>query len=168
MYPAPSQSTFSRMFAHVSEAQIEAALLAHQAQVRGAPPKDEIVVLDGKVPQHSGGLNVVSAVTVPSLHYLGSEVVAEKTNEIPAVRALCERLDLDGRLVSLDALHTQTETARQIVLEHGADYLLTLKGNQPAVQAAIQAHVPDPGSPFLPRGTIPRRCAGPTWKKAHW
>lgn len=151
VYPAPSQSTFSRMFAHVTEAQIEAALLAHQAQVRGAPPKDEIVVLDGKVPKHSGGLNVVSAVTVPSLHYLGSEVVAEKTNEIPAVRALCERLDLDGRLVSLDALHTQAETARQIVLEHGADYLLTLKGNQPAVQATVQAHVPDPGSPFLPR-----------------
>lgn len=150
-YPAPSQPTFSRMFAHVSEQQIEAALLAHQAQVRGAPPADEIIVLDGKVPKHSGGLNVVTAVTVPSLHYLGSEVVAEKTNEIPAVRVLCERLDLDGRLVSIDALHTQSETARQIVLEHGGDYLMTVKGNQPAVQAAVQAGVPDPGPPFLPR-----------------
>lgn len=150
-YPAPSQPTLSRMFAHVSEQQIEAALLAHQSRVRGAPPKDEIVVLDGKQPKHSGGLNVVSAVTVPSLHYLGSEVVAEKTNEISAVRALCERLDLDGRLVSIDALHTQDETARQIVLKHGGDYMMTVKGNQPAVQAAVQAGVPDPGAPFLPR-----------------
>jgi hypothetical protein len=150
-YPAPSQPTFSRMFAHVSEQEIEAALLAHQTQVRGAPPQDELVVLDGKVPKHSGGLNVVSAVTVPSLHYLGSEVVAEKTNEIPAVRALCERLELDGRLVSIDAMHTQTETARQIVLEHGGDYLMTVKSNQPGAQAAVQASVPDPGHPLLPR-----------------
>ena len=150
-YPAPSQPTFSRMFEHVTEQEIEAALLAHQRQVRGAPPKDEIVVLDGKQPRHSGGLIVVSAVTAPGLHYLGSEVVAEKTNEIPAVRALCERLELDGRLVSIDALHTQTETARQIVLERGGDYLMTVKGNQPTVQAAVQAQVPDPGSPLLSR-----------------
>ena len=150
-YPAPSQPTFCRLFARISEAEIEQALLAHQAQVRGAPPKDELVVLDGKVPGHSGGLNVVTAVTAPSLHYLGSEVVAEKTNEIPAVRALCRRLELDGRLVSLDALHTQTETARQIVLEHGGDYVMTVKANQSAVQAVVQAQVPDPSAPLLPR-----------------
>lgn len=150
-YPAPSQPTFSRLFKHVSEEQIEAALLAHQRQVRGAPPTDEIVVLDGKQPKHSGGLNVVSAVTAPSLYYLGSEVVAEKTNEIPAVRTLCQRVDLGGRLVSIDALHTQSETARQIVLEHGGDYLLTVKGNQPSVQTTVQAQVPDPAAPFLSR-----------------
>lgn len=150
-YPAPSQPTFCRLFARVSAREVEEALLAHQAQVRGAPPKDELVVLDGKVPGHSGGLNVVTAVTAPSLHYLGSEVVAEKSNEIPAVRALCARLELDGRLVSIDALHTQTETARQIVLEHGGDYVMTVKANQPAVQAAVQAQVPDPGAPLLPR-----------------
>lgn len=150
-YPAPSQPTFSRMFAHVSEAEIEAVLLRHQTQVRGAPPPEELVVLDGKVPKHSGGLNVVTAVTAPGLHFLGSEVVADKSNEIPAVRALCQRLELDGRLVSIDALHTQSETARQIVLEHGGDYVLTLKGNQPNVQRAVQASVPDPASPLLPR-----------------
>lgn len=150
-YPAPSQPTFSRMFAHVSEAEIEAVLLRHQTQVRGAPPPEELVVLDGKVPKHSGGLNVVTAVTAPGLHFLGSEVVADKSNEIPAVRALCQRLELDGRLVSIDALHTQSETARQIVLEHGGDYVMTLKGNQPNVQRAVQASVPDPASPLLPR-----------------
>lgn len=150
-YPAPSQPTFSRMFDQATPERIEQALLAHQKQVRGAPPADEIVVLDGKVPAHSGGLNVVSAVTAPGLHYLGSEVVAEKTNEIPAVRTLCQRIDLDGRLVSIDALHTQTQTAREIVMEHGGDFLMTVKGNQPTVQAVVQAHVPDPGSPFLIR-----------------
>jgi len=150
-YPAPSQPTLCRLFERISEQSIEQALLAHQAQVRGPPPQDELVVLDGKVPGHSGGLNVVTAVTAPGLHYLGSEVVAAKTNEIPAVRALCQRLALDGRLVSIDALHTQTETARQLVLAHGGDYLMTVKANQSAVQAVVQTQVPDPGAPLLPR-----------------
>lgn len=149
-YPAPSQPTFCRMFKRVSEEQIEQVLLAHQQQVRGAPPAGDIVVLDGKEPGHSGGLNVVTAMTSPSLHYLGSAVVPDKTNEIPTVRELCERIDLDGRLVSIDALHTQSETARRIVLEHGGDFLMTVKANQPGVQAVVQTHVPDPGSPFLP------------------
>ncbi|MDP3073029.1 MAG: ISAs1 family transposase [Opitutaceae bacterium] len=115
--------------------QIKPALAAVKAKVpvRGDPPAEEIVVLDGKVPKHSGGLNVVSAVTAPNLYYLGSEVVAEKTNEIPAVRTLCQRIELTGRLVSIDALHTQTQTAREIVMEHGGDILMTVKGNQPTV-----------------------------------
>jgi hypothetical protein len=150
-YPAPSQPTFCRMFKRVSAEEIEQVLLAHQRQVRGAPPEGDLVVLDGKEPGHSGGLNVVTAMTSPSLHYLGSAVVPDKTNEIPTVRELCQRLDLDGRLVSIDALHTQSETARQIVLEHGGDFLMTVKANQPGVKAAVQAHVPNPGSPFLPR-----------------
>lgn len=124
-------------------------LLRHQAQVRGAPPPDEVVALDGKMPRHSGGQNVVSAVTVPSLHLLGCTVVAEKSNEIPAVRALCERLDLDGRLVSIDALHTQRETAREIVLERGGDYLMTVKANQAGLQQSVRERVPDPASPLL-------------------
>ena len=55
---------------------------------------------------------------------------AKKENEIPAARRLLARLPISGRLVSLDAMHTQHQTAGQIVLEAGADYLLTLKDNQ--------------------------------------
>ncbi len=64
---------------------------------------------------------MLSAVTVPSQFYLGPAIVEQdKTNEIPVARQLFERLDLEGRLVSLDAWHTQDETARALVLEHGA------------------------------------------------
>ena len=150
-YGAPSQPTFSRLFTRVESSRIEEVLLAHQRQVRGEPPDSEIVVIDGKVPKHSGGQNVVTAVTSPGLFYLGSEVVAEKSNEIPAARALCERLDLVDKLVSLDALHTQADTARAIVMEHGGDYLFTVKGNQPGLQKIVAAQVPDPGSLFLTR-----------------
>ena len=44
-------------------------------------------------------------------------MVETKTNEIPVVRQLFQELDLRGRFVSLDALHTQTETGREVVLQ---------------------------------------------------
>ena len=87
---------------------------AFQTQVRGAPPPGELVVLDGKEPRHTGGHHVLTADTVPGRHYLGSAMADEKTNEIPVARELCARLELDGRTVSLDALHTQGETARAL------------------------------------------------------
>jgi len=53
-------------------------------------------------------------------------------------------------LVSLDALHTQDETARTVVLEAGGDYLLTCKKNQPTLWANIQNKVPAPRADFPP------------------
>jgi hypothetical protein len=55
-------------------------------------------------------------------------------------------------LVSLDALHTQDETARALVLEHGADYLLTVKGNQPTLRQQIEKLVTAPRLIFPPQG----------------
>jgi hypothetical protein len=57
---------------------------------------------------------------------------------------------LDGRKVSLDALHTQDQTAREVVLEHGGDFLLTVKDNQPTVQQNIQRIVTAPPADFSP------------------
>jgi hypothetical protein len=153
-YPAPSQSTFCRMMQHIDADQLEAVLLQVQTQLRGPAPKEELIVLDGKEPRHGGGQAVLSAVTVPSLYFLGSATVDTKTNEIPVARELFHKLDLDGRKVSLDALHTQDQTARELVLEHGADYLLTVKGNQPTVQASIQKLVEAPPSCFFPSGHL--------------
>ena len=64
--------------------------------------------------------------------------MADSSNEIPAAQTLLKRAPIEGALVSLDAMHTQTETARIIVQDRGADYLLTVKGNQPTVEASVQ------------------------------
>jgi hypothetical protein len=150
-YPAPSQSTFSRFLAGIDEAQLNATLLAIQQQLRGPAPRDELVVLDGKEPKHGSGASILTAVSVPSQYYLGSAVVDEKTNEIPvAQQALIPQLDLTDRFVSLDALHTQDETARRVVLEAGGDYLLTVKNNQPTLLANIQKKVTAPRAGFPP------------------
>lgn len=150
-YPAPHQSTFCRFLQQVDGRQVEQALLSIQEQVRGKPPKEDLIVLDGKEPKHGGGQALLSAVSVPSQFYLGSAIVEKaKTNEIPVARELFERLDLEGCLVSLDALHTQDETARALVLKHGADYLLTVKDNQATVHRTIQKFIPAPEADFPP------------------
>jgi hypothetical protein len=151
-YPAPGPSTFWRLMAHLNADALEKIFLQVQAQIRGPAPPDELIVLDGKEPRHGGGHALLTAVTVPSQHYLGSALVDQKTNEIPVARALFHRLDLDGRKVSLDALHTQDQTARELVLEHGADYLLTVKANQPTLRATIEKLVPAPPADFSPSG----------------
>lgn len=151
-YPAPSQPTFSRLLKAVDRVAVDQAVLAFHRQVRGDPPKEDLVVLDGKEPNHGGGHSILTAVTVPSQHYLGSAVVDQKTNEIPVARELFARLDLEGRIVSLDALHTQSQTARELVQEKGADYLMTVKENQPTLVQNIEKLLPEPPAAFPPCG----------------
>lgn len=151
-FPAPSQPTFCRMMEQIDDEALEKIFLQVQEQIRGPAPKEELIVLDGKQPRHGGGPSVLTAVTVPSQHYLGSAIVDTKTNEIPVARELFKKLDLDGRKVSLDALHTQDQTARELVLEHGADFLLTVKDNQPTVRENIERLVEAPPAKFSPSG----------------
>ena len=77
----------------------------------------------------------------------------KKENEIPAARRLLARIPIQGRLVSLDAMHTQHQTAGQIVIDAGADYLLTLKDNQPTLTETAQTLIPSAFFPSGPGGT---------------
>jgi predicted transposase YbfD/YdcC len=149
-YPAPSQPTFWRMLEEINGTQLEEVLLQVQEQLRGPAPQNELIAMDGKEPKHGGGQSVLTAVCVPSQYYLGSAMVDTKTNEIPVAQKLFPDLDLKGRFVSLDALHTQTQTARDIVLEGGADYLLTVKDNQHKLHQNIEKLLPAPKADFPP------------------
>ena len=130
---------------------VEEAILAFQEQLRGPAAKQEVVAIDGKEPKHSRGQHLLTAVAVPSQYYLGSAPVDKKTNEIPVARELIKRLDLDGCLVGLDALHTQVDTARELVQDCGADYLLTVKGNQKGLRRTVKTLLTPPsGGAFSP------------------
>jgi len=80
---------------------------------------------------------------------LGQLAIAAKSNEIPAVRTLLAGFDLAGVVVTVDAMHTQTDTA-QLITEAGGDYVFTVKGNQPKLYAACKA---------LPWRDVPSRRA---------
>jgi len=164
-YPAPSQPTFWRLLQEVSGTKLQQILLAVQAQLRGPAPKAELIALDGKEPKHGGGQSVLTAICVPSQYYLGSARVDTKTNEIPVARQLFKDLDLKGRFVSLDALHTQTETGRDIAIEGGGDYLLTAKDNQPTVHQNIEKLLPAPQADFPPLETDAHSVPHPGLRK---
>lgn len=150
-YPAPSQPTFCRMQRQVSIQRLAEIIRDIQTQLRGAPPADELVVLDGKEPRHGSGDSILTAVSVPSQHFLGcARVETDKTNEIPVARALFGELYLVGRKVSLDALHTCRETAHDLVQSAGAHYLLTVKDNRPELRQPIEKLVAAPEAGFPP------------------
>lgn len=138
-HKVPKETTFFRLLSHVDSRALERALLAWQDHVLGPrPATDDQVAVDGKELLGSQGRQIVSAYTVKGGRWLGSESVREKSNEIPAAQTLLKRAPIEGLLVSADALHTQSETARVIVQERGADYLFTVKGNQPSVADSVR------------------------------
>jgi hypothetical protein len=138
-YRPPSESSFFRLLSHLNPRQLEAALLEWQDHVLGRrDPSQDQVAVDGKELLNSQGRQIASAYSVTDGRWLGSEAVAEGSNEIPAVQQLLRRVDIEGSLVTADALHTQTETARIIVQEQGADYLFTVKGNQKGVSENVR------------------------------
>ena len=70
---------------------------------------------------------------------LGQEATDEKPNEITAIPALVERIDLKGALVSIDAMGCNP-TIAQSILDAEADYLLAVKDNQPTLHADIKSY----------------------------
>jgi hypothetical protein len=157
-YRPPGESSFFRMLTHVPPRQLEAALLTWQDHVLGRrDPAGDLVAVDGKELLSSQGLEIVSAYSVRDGRWLGSEPVAEDSNEIPAAQTLLRRADIEGALVTADALHTQTETARLLVQERGADYLFTVKGNQKGVSDTVRQLYQNLAHAFSPSGQNGRR-----------
>jgi predicted transposase YbfD/YdcC len=112
----------------------------------GWPDKLELVAIDGKTARRSHNrksgqkaLHLVSAFATNSRLVLGQEAVDEKSNEITAIPALVERLDLEGALVSIDAMGCNPGIA-QAILDAKADYLLAVKDNQPILHADIKSY----------------------------
>ena len=80
---------------------------------------------------------------------IGQVQVAAKSNEIPAVRDLLGCFDLTGVIVTVDAMHTQTDTATAITSAGGA-YVFTVKGNTPTLHRQLKT---------LPWKDVPAHCA---------
>ena len=103
----------------------------------------EPVAIDGKrirgAARHNPGgkHHLVAAIEHLSGKVLGHEAVEHKSNETPTVRTL--GLDLKGRVVTVDAMHVQHETARCVVESCAAHYVMTaVKSNQPNLLIELQ------------------------------
>ena len=112
------------------------------------PNRHEFIAIDGKTArrthdQRKGlkALHTLSAYATNARLTLAQLSVPEKTNEITAIPDLLDQLaeakQLEGALVTIDAMGCQVEIADKIVA-HKADYLLALKGNQPTLEADVE------------------------------
>jgi predicted transposase YbfD/YdcC len=104
----------------------------------------ELIAVDGKTVRGSrdrrrgqSALHMVSAWGCRNRLVLGQEATAEKSNEITAIPKLLELLELNGCIVSIDAMGCQTKIAEQIIAQ-GADYVLGLKGNQAKLHEEVE------------------------------
>ena len=110
------------------------------------PNRLDLVAIDGKTSRRSHdrkrgqkALHLVSAFATTGRLVLGQEAVDEKSNEITAIPALLERINVEGALVSIDAMGCNA-TVAQSILDAGADYLLAVKDNQPTLHADIKSY----------------------------
>ena len=140
-FHVPSEAVVQRVLQKVPLDQIERLVLEWQNEMLGPVPATDAVVIDGKEVR-GGKVMLVNAIAQPSQRLLGVEAVANKTNEIPTARTLIARLELNGKMVQLDGMHTQHETVHQILYEKGADYSLILRENQPTLLKTAQQLLP--------------------------
>ena len=102
------------------------------------------IAIDGKTARgsHKGGgkgVHLLSAVIHKEGVIFAQEEVDEKTNEIKHVKPLFEKVNIEGAVVTADALHTQKDIANYLVDEKKADFLFTVKENQPTLLEDIKS-----------------------------
>jgi len=141
---APSGQTLSNIFAVIDQKQFQDALITHIKQLKPDIQK-QIIAIDGKALRGSHSTikkiaHAVSAWAAKDGITLAQQFVDEKSNEITAIPKLLEMLDLEGHIVTIDAMGTQTDIAEQIIEKKG-DYFLAVKGNQGSLLTAVEDHM---------------------------
>jgi predicted transposase YbfD/YdcC len=135
-----------------------------------------VIAVDGKAVRGAKGRDGKAPHLVAALAHgigavLGQAAVTAKSNEIPAVRDLLKAFtDLAGAVITIDAMHTQDDTA-QVITGRGADYVMTVKGNMPTLYRQLKklpwAAIPAASSVSTDHGRRSRRtiktALAPAW-----
>ena len=158
----PSESTIRRVLERVNADDLDARVASWLRTRVGAIGGRRVIAVDGKTMRGARGAGERAPHLLAALDQAGGVVVgqrrvADKSNEIPALRDLLEPLDLDGAVITADAMHTQRGTAEWII-SRGAHYLLTVKDSQPGLKRELEK-LPwkDVPSTSVPDGSHGRR-----------
>ncbi|MCK8788047.1 ISAs1 family transposase [Roseomonas sp. NAR14] len=144
----PSHDTYSRLFRLLDPAAFADCFAAFLDDLGKDGPG--VLAIDGKTLRRSfdraarrSALHVVTAFAAEARVVVGQVAAGTRESEITAARQLLGLLDLDGVLVTGDALHCQGGTAR-LIREKGGDWLFALKDNRPSQRAEVAAWFADP------------------------
>lgn len=164
-YGVASADTFERVFAVLDPQQFEHAFRTWVGAVIPALAHEQVINIDGKTSRRTTSklaaspLHLVSAFAAGVGVVLGQTATAKKSNEITAIPKLLATLDIDGCIVTIDAMGTQTAIARQI-REQGGHYVLCVKSNQPKLlDSILLAHI-GVGGPLTAVSTHETRSRG--------
>lgn len=131
----PSHDTFGRVFARLDPAQFRHSFL-DWVQAVFQVTQGQVIAVDGKSLRRSHdksagkhAIRMVSAWATENSLVLAQRKVGQKSSEITAIPNLLSLLDINGCIITIDAIGTQTKIAEQII-DQGADYLLPVKENQ--------------------------------------
>jgi predicted transposase YbfD/YdcC len=138
----PSHDHLGDIFATLDAAQFQRCFVAWVAALIGAPA--DVIAIDGKTLRRSyqkkgakAPIHMVSAFAARQRLVLGQVKVAEKSNEIVAIPKLLAMMEIEGTIVTIDAMGCQRDIAGQIV-DQKADYVLALKGNQGTLREDVE------------------------------
>ena len=142
----PSKSTLTRVMAMVSPKWLSLSVVCILKTL--IKEKAKQIMLDGKAIKTTDAIksiekmmNIVTAYTNTGIA-LGQITVNNKSNEIPAVRELIGMLNIEGMVVTADAMHCQKETA-EIIIKNKGNYVLQLKANQGTFYSDVYAMFDD-------------------------
>jgi predicted transposase YbfD/YdcC len=139
----PSHDRFNAVLGAIKPAEFEKRLLSWITALHQITD-GQVIAIDGKTLRRSfdaasskAPIHMVSAWATANHVSLGQVVTDEKSNEITAIPKLLELLEIQGCLVTIDAMGCQREIAAQIVAQ-GGDYVLAVKENQPKLYEESQ------------------------------
>jgi predicted transposase YbfD/YdcC len=138
----PSHDHLGDIFATLDAEKFQHCFVAWVADLTGASA--DVVAIDGKTLRRSyqkkgakAPIHIVSAFAARQRLVLGQVKVAEKSNEIVAIPKLLAMLEIEGAIVTIDAMGCQRAIATEILAKK-ADYVLALKGNQSALRQDVE------------------------------
>lgn len=141
----PSTDTFERVFARIDPKEFKACFIKW-IQAISQLTKGEVVAIDGKTLRRShdqkngkSAIHMVSAWACANGLVLGQTKTEEKSNEITAIPELLKTLEIQGCIVTIDAVGCQKRICEAII-DKGADYIFSLKGNQGNLHDDIQLY----------------------------
>jgi predicted transposase YbfD/YdcC len=135
----PAHDHLGDILATLDAEHFQRCFVAWVASLIGVP--EGVVAIDGKTVRRSKGakaaIHMVSAFAARQRLVLGQVKVADKANEIVAIPKLLGMLDIEGAVVTLDAMGCQRAIAREII-DKKADYVVALKGNQGTLRGDVE------------------------------
>jgi predicted transposase YbfD/YdcC len=135
----PSHDHLGDILATLNAEAFQRCFVAWVASLTGVAA--QVIAIDGKTVRRSKGakaaIHMVSAFAARQRLVLGQVKVAEKANEIVAIPKLLEMLEIEGAIVTIDAMGCQRAIAQKVV-DKKADYVLALKGNQGLLREDVE------------------------------